>query len=68
MIDYKHLSDRELKSRVEQFGTENEREILARFLPRDCDECPTRERLEASINDTEVAVRDAITILEECVE
>lgn len=56
-IDYRHLSDHEIKIRVEQFGTQNEREILRRFETPNWDDCPN-----CATKDEQV--REAICILD----
>ena len=67
-IKYRHLSDAELKSRIEQFGTENEQEILLRFSVPNCEDCPHFDDMEREMNTKDAGVRSAIDILEELLE
>lgn len=64
-IKYRHLSDAELKSRIEQFGTDNEREILSRFNEPDWDNCPNCEAKDREMLSQDEGIRAAIDILED---
>lgn len=62
-IDYRHLSDHEIKIRVEQFGTENEQEILRRFLEPNWELCPHCYEKEREMDRWEEDIADAVKLL-----
>ncbi len=60
MGKYTHLREDEIISRIEKFGTEDEREILRKIMPVLCPHCEDKDEM---IDDLESKIKEAIQVL-----
>lgn len=65
MGKYTHLTEDEIVSHIEKFGTEDEREIMALVRPlADWNDCPVCEEKDSELIDLETKIEKAIEALE----